>query len=362
MTLLASYRRWWAAVFLVFLLLPAVGLFTADMPAPVRTRVAPEARWWVNASARLDPYVNEAFGFRGVLLKGNKFYRRVLHSQQSKSALIGKNRQMFLLEDANLEQALGVQVDRGAMAEFAKLMGEIQERATKIGAELVVTSPPAGDTVNFDNLPDWALAQKTSPTNYDLAAEAMQDQGIRFADLRAPLIAARSDGPDYRLTDSHWNYRGSLIGYNEIMKTAGRPELTVTEEESLGPLVPDGPGDLARLYGDPSITQDMNYLPKNVLDWQKHVTPIPGMFAPPGPKELFIPYAYATDHPGPRVLIFGDSFSQFYWPPFLVNRVSALAWTHHKQCHADLSIIERFKPDLIIYAPTQRHLPCKDQK
>ena len=65
MRLLMSFRRWWAVIFFAILTLPTIGLIAPDLPAPLRTVAAPEARWWEDAARRLDPYINNVFGFRG---------------------------------------------------------------------------------------------------------------------------------------------------------------------------------------------------------------------------------------------------------------------------------------------------------
>ncbi|MCX5497176.1 hypothetical protein OSH11_20915 [Kaistia dalseonensis] len=359
MTLLLSYRRWWAIIFVGLLVLPFFGHFMGDLPTPVRTRIAPEEQWWRNAAARLDPFINETFGFRGVMLAGNRAYLRVLKSSRSRPVIIGAEKQMFYTGDQNLEKALGTVVDSEGLARLFSVIDDLNARAKAVGAKLVVTSPPSGETVYFDLLPSWARAQKVKPTEYDLLQSAMAERGVTFADLRPALIASREGGRPYRRTDTHWNFRGSLIGLNEVLKAAGRPDLEVSEEKMLGPLEPEISGDLVRLNGDPPSKDDENYRVNDWNGWREHITPIDGIFATPDEHELFPPYAYETGHPGPRVLIYGDSFTQGYWPPFLVDRVSALAWTHHKYCDADLSAVERFKPDIIIYAPTQRSLACK---
>ena len=338
--------------------MPAFGHFAPDLPAPLQTKVAPDDDWWFNASARLDPFINDAYGFRGVFLAADRAVRRATHSRR-RPVLIGANGQMFYLGDRNLEKALGVVVDHEGLDQLFGVLDDLHARAEKIGAKLVVTSPPAGETVNFDLLPEWARIQKVEPTEYDLLKQRMQDQGIIFVDLRQPLIDARAGGPDYRRTDTHWNFRGSLIGLNEVLKGAGLGDLAVTEQEELGPIHPEGSGDLTRLNGQPQTMDDQNYTAVNFDTWSTSLKPIEGIFATPDKDELFIPYAYETGHPGPRVLIYGDSFTQGYWPPFLYDRVSALAWTHHKFCGADLTAVERFKPDIIIYAVTQRSLACR---
>jgi len=55
MPLLMAFRRWWAVIFVALLSLPTIGLLLPAMPGPMRTVLAPEARWWEHASERLDP-------------------------------------------------------------------------------------------------------------------------------------------------------------------------------------------------------------------------------------------------------------------------------------------------------------------
>jgi hypothetical protein len=58
-------------------------------------------------------------------------------------------------------------------------------------------------------------------------------------------------------------------------------------------------------------------------------------------------------------MLIGDSYTQHFWDGYLAQGASAFAWMHHRSCRFDLNAVERFKPDILIFAPSERFMPCK---
>ncbi|MFS8039120.1 alginate O-acetyltransferase AlgX-related protein [Xanthobacter sp. AM11] len=360
MPLLMSFRRWWAAVFVAILLLPTLGLFTPDVPAPLRTVLEPEARWWEDAGKRLDPWVNNTFGFRGAVLAAHRSYVRFIGDTQGDLALRGEAGSLFLKDEHAVEQSLGQLVRPEAVAGLVAFATRMNAYMKAHGGRFVVLVPPNGHTTNFEYLPAYARRLKTAPTEYDLVAGAMAKAGITFVDMRPILAEAKKTGPVHWRYDTHWNQRGMLLGFNAAMAAAGRPDLEVAAQDALGPAEPRLTSDLLRVTGsrvpDPP---DVQFPPKGPMVKPKNPVLIPGIMKEVPKTDPFVPYAIDTGHAGPRIMVIGDSFTQGSWQGLGTFRASAYAWMHHRYCRFDMEAVERFRPDILIYAPTERAMPCK---
>lgn len=358
MPLLLAYRRWWCLVFLGVLLLPTIGLFTPDLPAPLRVaRVVPPA-WWERATERLDPYINNHYGLRGVFMAAHAAYGRFMKSTREHPVLIGQDGQLFYTGEGALDQSLGRLFRTKQMEMLVRVTDRMRQELDRAGSRFAVISPPNAQTVLATLMPEWAQNEQRHPTEYDFAAKTLSAHGTSFLDLRPILEEAQATGPVYRKTDTHWTMGGALLGFNAAMRAAGRDDLQVDPAEALGGTVDKETGDLARFLGESNPTGDTDVATKGPMIPPANLKPITGLFPPTPPGDPFEPYAFETGHAGPRILVIGDSFTQHFWPGLLAARSSAFAWTHHRNCRFDWSIIGRFKPDLVIYAPVERSLPC----
>lgn len=362
MPLLMAFRRWWAVIFVALLSLPTIGLLLPAMPGPMRTVLAPEARWWEHASERLDPYINNAFGFRGPVLAAHRRYLRFIGSPPGTRVVDGTDGSLFLRDENALEQSIGQLVRLQGVERLAILAKELQQKMTASGGTFVLTLPPNAATARFDKLPEYIRAQRHQPNEYDLVAARMKRDGITFVDLRPIVDESAASGPLYYRYDTHWNALGGLLAFNAVMDAAGRPDLAIAPSLAFSGTKRRPGGDLLRVAGVPDREPaDVDYVWKPPVGGPHKTTPLDGIVGPP-PRgtENYGFDAYATGHAGPRIMVIGDSFTQGFWSNPLAYRASAVVWIHHNACEFDRGVIDRFKPDILIYAPTERFLTCKN--
>ena len=62
-------------------------------------------------------------------------------------------------------------------------------------------------------------------------------------------------------------------------------------------------------------------------------------------------------HPGPTVLVIGDSFSGMFGTPALLH-AGQFVWVYHKFCGFEWKWVDEFHPDYVWYIPTERLIPC----
>jgi hypothetical protein len=61
---------------------------------------------------------------------------------------------------------------------------------------------------------------------------------------------------------------------------------------------------------------------------------------------------------GPTVMVIGDSFTRTHFRDLIMLHAKRLIWTHHNQCAFDWGLVDTYKPDLVILAPTERYALC----
>lgn len=355
MPLMMRFRRWWALVFFLILLLPTVGLFTGDIYEPRHGVAAPAPAWWVRASERLDPYINDFFGFRAAVLYAHNTWGFWLGGAGNKDVAVGNDGSLYLRRDQAMAQSFGEVLRRQRVQATVERMAELDARIQADGRRFVMLVAPNGQTMSPEKLSTAARNGPPYRTEYDLLQKRMAQRGIPFVDLRPVLRAASEEGPTYRRNDTHWNERSALIAFNAAMEAAGHPELAYAPEDVLGEPYERWDGDLVRMLGLPRARQpDIDAKPIDPPTGA--AVEIDGLFSDDTKRHSH--YAFEVDQPGPRIMVLGDSFAQGFWRRLLAGRASAYAFMHHRSCRFDDTSIERFRPDILVYIAVERDLAC----
>lgn len=360
MPLLIGFRRFWAVLFFLVLLLPAVGLVVPGLREPPRTVDAPMRDWWIRASERLDPFVNDAFGFRAAVLQAHASWGYWLGGGGNRDVAVGADGALFFKGDDGLAQSYGELRRRGDVRRTADFVAALDDRVEGDGVTLVVVVPPNSQTIRPEALATRTRAGPPYRTEYDLMKEAMQERGVTFVDLRPVLAEAGREAPVYRRNDTHWNVRGAIVAFNAAMAAAGRSDLVYADVDGmLGPLRERWDGDLVRMLGLPAaMTPDMDNTAFPAGELPSSAVPIEGLSGETGGPSGRVVSAYDLEQDGPRIMVIGDSFTRAYWRRLLAGRASAMAWMHHESCAFDQGVIERFRPDILLYAPVERSFLC----
>ena len=175
--------------------------------------------------------------------------------------------------------------------------------------------------------------------------EELETTQLAVLDLRSPLQnAARSDRV-YHRTDTHWNAVGALLAVREILGLVKQdfPQTTLPSFSDYQEETQPFSGDLAA------------FLPKD----SRFVEPAPFLTS------LVAPRAQLEEGAGrsilsaisgstlPSALVFRDSFSDALIP-FLSEHFSSALFVH--SFTVDLDLVDREKPDLVIFELAQRYL------
>jgi len=354
--MIARHRRYFACAAALVLAAPLiVGLVAPEGPASVLKegrRLAPAPGWpatgaeWLNLPAALDAYLKDHFGLRQALIRAHKDLTKPMLGTGSDSVLVGRDGRMFYLGEEAVLQSAGLVLRDQRVADSVDLVAAMNAALAKRGVRFLVASPPNGSTVYQDDLPDWAQ-NHGGRTEYDLFLEGLAARGVRTVDLRPVMAEARTEGAAYFRHDSHWTALGALAAFNAVVEADGHHDWRLDPATALDPPSPRQGGDLARMLGEPdAVSEDVEELK-----------------LPPGEKELLTSDPYGdfvqtSGHPGPTILILGDSFTGAHLEPMLLGHVKRVVWLSYQHCGFDWGAIDRFRPDEVWWMPTERFLVC----
>lgn len=306
-------------------------------------------------------YLNDNFGFRASIPYALRSFRESVNSPDTNNVYTGRNGQFFWSRQGSPAQSAGALVRTSEVERFIFMIGEMQRILGPNGTKVIVAMPPNAQSVELEELPKWTELLNYPTTEYQLAMDGLRAEGVTVVDLRKVLRDAPK--PRFLQTDTHWNQRSSLLAFNAVMEAAGKPGWQVDPAKAVGPATPRASGDLLRTMRMPPDIETTQFpvgvkmrasAPRADPALQHHNV---------HPAFRSIAFDYAKT--GPRVLIMGDSFTAGLWPGLFVNSdASVVAWMHGSRqiagsCDFNFTDIERFAPDILIYARTERFFPCK---
>lgn len=362
MTLMARPRRALGILMLAAMAIPALSMpfqKPQTYSATENRLLSAKPGWpegvgaWTTWPRQVDSYLRDHFGFREPLLDlGNRVFVQAPPAAGALPPVIdGENGRLFLVE--GLLSSTGREIDRAAAEDFAEYACDMARRVQRDGAKLILSIPPSPGEIYPEDAPRVALPVR-GPTNYDLIATAARACGVTVADLRPALRAAKSEGQLYRRTDTHWTPLGALVGFNRLAEAMGRPDLAIPLDHVGWIRQVHVDGDLPRMAGRPPIREtvmepDSLRLPKGA-----QIAQLPELRT----GQRGAPMSITTRAPGPTVLIVGDSFTQWYFPPYFSHGVRRVVWVHGDNCRFDWRILRSVQPDFVLLMPTERYAVC----
>lgn len=216
----------------------------------------------------------------------------------------------------------------------------------KLGIKFYVIMPPNKNTIYPEYLaPEIPVIGNTSRLS-QLLDYQLENGSVKVIDVRDRLNDVKLEELVYYETDTHWNPRGAYEGYRTLIEAIQQdfPDILpvaledceITEAQQLQ-------GDLSKMSG--------------WLEAYSTYDAILPLFSKDGAvkKEIIddVQYAYyENDSPElPKAIIYRDSFFTVM-QPFLVQNFDELIdiWTYK----VDLDLIEREKPDIVIFLMTER--------
>ena len=356
--MLRRHRRFFAVAAFLLLATPLVvgivrpdsaetilkeGRYPAPAPAPPES-----ARDWLALPKAMEAYLSDRFGLRERMIRLHRDLTHPVLLKVNTAALIGRSGRMFYQGDEMVRQSAGLVLRGVRVTQTAAFLAKMRAALARRGIRFLVAIPPNSSTIYQDDLPVWAQ-DKGRKTEYDLLLEELKGYGVKTVDLRPVLKALRAKGEEaYLLYDAHWTPRGALAGFNAVVEADGRPEWRLDAARVMGPPEERKGGDVARILGvQDEVHEQAKPLKLTLEGSDQNIS-----------AGIMPDHVVDTGRPGPTIMVIGDLFTQGYFPLMLSQHGGRAIWIHHHECGFDWRLIDKYRPDEVWWAPTERFLLC----
>lgn len=303
-----------------------------------------------------ENYVNDRFGLRRRLVHLNSLVRYRLGLSSTKEVVIGKDGWLFYTADKLMEQHTGA--DIFTPAELENWVGQMEadrDWLARRGIAFYIMIAPDKNTIYPEKLPDYP---RGAVTRIDQLDARLRSSDLEFIDPREQLFRVKATGEMvYTPGDTHWSERGALVAYHLLMDRVHKrfpsvPALTLDDFKiSYG--IPAA-SDMAYILG---LDNDLHYRVERLTPkWKSHQVAPQTRTQRPG-WGWWVTENKNDLRDRPRLLVFGDSFTDYVLgPTLLYETFRDPAWTHNNGGTFDFNLVEEFKPDIVLVQFAERYL------
>lgn len=254
--------------YIAILMIPAIVTFTSFGKDTVNTENRTLAAFPVikteegintNYFVELNDWISDHIGLRSFMVKANTFINtKIFNNSPEESIILGKNGWLYY-EDTVKDYINTPTISEKDAENVAITLSLLQESVNARGALFVFTIAPNKSTLYSENMP-YYFAKNDAAGNMELIENAVREKNVNYADIRNAFINdyANSGEVLYQKQDSHWNYKGALLGYHTILDSLGIEDkvFSNTQFESRQ----DWDSDLAgMLYSDAAVADTQLY-------------------------------------------------------------------------------------------------------
>ena len=169
-------------------------------------------------SDQFESWLNDHLPLRAQLLTAANAVGGEALRGQTANVIVGKAGWLFFASEA------ADYMDVSAMSEaelraLAVTLSLMQEQTERCGGSFTFAAVPNKSSVYGEYMP--ARYRASTERNLTRLQALLPAYGVHYTDLLALLTGARDAGV-YHRRDSHWNYRGALLGADAILDSLGR--------------------------------------------------------------------------------------------------------------------------------------------
>ena len=195
----------------------------------------------VDFSDGFEAWLSDRVPLRAQLLScANLLQGELLHAESS-NVIVGRDGWLFYnAEGADYLDTNALSDDE--LTAISITLSLIEENVEGRGGAFTFVPVPNKASVYGDYMP--ASYQAAEENNLTRLTERLKAYGVNFVDMRQCMLDSKELGV-YHRRDSHWNYRGALLGWNAIMDSLGKAH--ETHEDAAYTVENNWRGDLDKL-------------------------------------------------------------------------------------------------------------------
>jgi len=165
-----------------------------------------------------ESYFKDNFGFRDLFISlNNRWKVQQFRISPSKSVIIGVEGWYFLDAANSVNDHTGkIKLSKTYLKELKKNLLYKKNYIEKQGGKFYLVVLPDKMSIYSEFMP--YLENGPNPTRFDQIIEYCKGSGVEILDIRPEMIDQSKSQLIYQKTDSHWNFNGGFVGYQEIMK------------------------------------------------------------------------------------------------------------------------------------------------
>jgi hypothetical protein len=309
-----------------------------------------------------ERWIDDNFGFRRPLIQLNAAVLSLVGASASRDVLIGRDGWLFYRGNDSIEQHRGLEnYSESELTAYVTALEARRRWLEKLGTRMVVLVAPDKSTI----YPEYLVPQmpQVAPTRLDQLVAATAGTDLLFLDLRPTLKAAKSTGPLYYKTDTHWTPLGAYVAANQLLH-AFHPAFPRLDTLQVGAWTFDrafsAGGDLMHMLDDPwdaheVVPVPVRNFPDQVRAHRSEVVPMPlGNLVWASDLDGSITLTARVDRP--KLLVIGDSFSVALLP-FLQQEFSQVAFIAYRDTSfGEYRFVEQYRPDIVLFETVERFL------
>jgi alginate O-acetyltransferase complex protein AlgJ len=187
----------------------------------------------------LETYLSDHFGYREYLI--NRYHREMKKRfgkfGKESNVLLGRDGWYFYAAEAQIEDYTGqLKLSENQLQSW---VAERQRRALwcrQRGIEYLLVVPPEKQNIYPEFFPK-NIAPSKGTSRFEQLTAFLETAPLPYLlDLSRPLRAAKGDKDLFYKTDTHWNLRGSFIGFTAILEALRQrfPDIAFTVDFTIG--------------------------------------------------------------------------------------------------------------------------------
>lgn len=290
---------------------------------------------------QLGDYFSTHYAFRPQIISADaEIQSGVFGTSNLDSVIVGENDWLYYSSTLNDYLGKNLMSSRAIYNTMHNL--EItQEYLNQNNIEFLFTVAPNKNTLYPENMPYYYNAKESADSNLKNFTSALENSNLNYCDLLTTL--EDTDEVLYLKQDSHWNNKGALIAYNQILDTLGKTHndysnAQVTRTKNFY-------GDLGKMIY-PSTQQPEYNFEYDINQTYSYVTPTESV------EEAII--ITQNDEGSGRLYMYRDSFGNAILPYF-ANEYNSAYFT--KTFPVNLALeVQVQNSDTVIFEIAERNL------